>query len=183
MDLFDCIMGRRTCRRFKQEAIPPEDLERMVDAGRYVPTGYNKQPVRFALVSSEEKKAEAFGFTGWLTGQPQEGQRPAAYIAVCNDNDILSGEAGTHCAVYAVMLAAHALGYQSCWHGIGKKDELREVLGLPANIEPRVLVSLGKPDEKFEVSDSSDNWKVKKGDDGIVRLGKLSKDQVIVASI
>ena len=35
---------------------------------------------------------------------------------------------GTHAATYAVMLAAWAQGYGSCWHGIGKKDEVRDFL-------------------------------------------------------
>jgi nitroreductase len=182
MDFFDCVLGRRTCRRFRQDPVPESDLERIVDAGRYAPSGFNKQPQRFAIISSPGKVAEAFQYTGWLTGAPGEGERPAAYVAVLNDNDVLGGEPATHCATYAVMLAAWALGYGSCWHGVSRKAEMSAFLGLAANIEPRVLVSLGVPAEEFELSDPGP-WQVKKLADGLVTLGKLARDEAIVARL
>ena len=122
MEFFDAMFGRRCTRRFKEDvAVTREDIDRMVDAGRYAPTGYNKQPIRFAVVTSKEKVDEMFAFTGWLTGQPEEGQRPAAYIVVCNDASVSTGTTAADCATYAVMLAAHALGYGSCWHGCHTK--------------------------------------------------------------
>lgn len=182
MDFFDCVLGRRTCRRFRQDPVPPEHLERIVDAGRYAPSGFNKQPQRFAVISGPRKVAEAFEFTGWLTGRPPEGERPAAYVAVLNDNDVLGGEPATHCATYAVQLAAWALGYGSCWHGVRDKSELARFLGLAPNIEPRVLVSVGVPGEEFEVLDPGP-WQVKKGPDGVVRLGKLAREEAVVARL
>ena len=57
------------------------------------------------------------------------------------------------------------------------------MLGLPENIEPRVLISLGRPDEPFKVTDPSDEWKVTKDDEGTVHLGKLGRDQVTAADV
>jgi len=181
MDFFECVAGRRSTRRFKQDPIPREDFDRMIDAGRYAPTGFNKQPVRFAVISSPGKVAEAFKFTGWLTGKPPEGSRPAGYVVILNDNDVMGGDSAVHCATYAVMLAGWALGYGSCWHGVSKTEEMSEFLGLGGSIESRILVSLGKPDEPFVVEDPSTDWKVSKGDDGTVRLGKLGRDDVTLA--
>ena len=83
----------------------------------------------------------------------------------------------------AVMLAAHALGYGSCWHGVGKRAELRQLLGVAEYVEPRVDISLGRPAETFQVADPSDDRQVKKGDDGVVRLGELGRDKSVIARL
>ncbi len=186
MELFDCIFARRTCRRFGQSPIPIDDLEKIVDAGRYVPSGYNKQPQRFAIVHGAEAVAKVFdNYVGWLFGKAPKGERPVAYVAILNDCSVnKSGVPATHCATYAVMLAAWGLGYGSCWHGVDdkRKDAVREMLGLDENIDPRVFVSLGVPAEEFEVTDPGP-WQPKKGDDGVVRLGKVARDESILATI
>ena len=66
-------MTRRSCRRFKQDPVPREHLNRMMDAARYVPTGYNKPGLRFAIVASPDKVAGMCQFAGWLTGKPPTG--------------------------------------------------------------------------------------------------------------
>jgi nitroreductase len=181
MESFKCLLGRRSCRRFKQEAVDRTDLDRMIDAGRYAPTGYNKQAIRFAVISSAQKVCEAFAFTGWLTGTPPEGQRPAAYIVVLSDTTIAADATGAHCATYAVMLAAYSLGYGSCWHGCEGSEKVAQFLGLPAHLKPYILISLGKPDEDFCVHDPSSDWQVRKESDGTVHLGKRGRDEVTVA--
>ena len=180
MDAMTCLFQRRSCRRFKQDPIPRADLERMIDAGRYAPTGYNRQSIRFAIIDSPAKVAQAFEFTGWLTGAPPQGQRPAAYIVVLCDGQVGVDRTGAATASYAVMLAAWAMGYGSCWHGREGNEKFKAFLGLPDHHEPQVLISLGRPDEPFEVHDGSEDWKVRKADDGTVHLGKFSRRYVTV---
>lgn len=181
MDFFECAMGRRSCRRFKQTAIPREKIDRIIDAGRYVPSGFNVQTLRFAAILSPGKVARAFGFTGWLTGQPPEGERPVAYIAVCNDDQAARNEPAVYGATVAVMMAAHALGYGSCWHGVKGNEEFKALLGAPDDIAPHVLISLGKPHETFQVHDPATDHKVRKDGQGVVQVGKRGRNDSIIA--
>jgi len=181
MDVFECIFGRRSCRRFKADAVAREDLERMIDAGRYVPTGYNKQAVRFAVIASPEKVAETFQFTGWLTGTPPEHEQPTAYIVVLSDSGLGVDGTGARCAAYAIMLAAHALGYGSCWHGRENNEEFKAFLGLPAQYEPHILISLGRSAETSEVHDPATEWKIRKDDAGVIHVPKRGREEVTVA--
>lgn len=181
MEFFECVMGRRSCRRFKQDPVSREDLDRMIDAGRYAPTGYNKQPIKFALITSPEKVAQAFKFTGWLTGRPSEDEKPAAYVVILCDTEISDSDSAVSCATYAVMLAAHALGYGSCWHGCAGNEEVKAFLGLPDNLDPRLIVSLGRRAEEAVVHDPSTDWKVRKADDGKIHLGKFGRKDVTAA--
>jgi FMN reductase [NAD(P)H] len=183
MEAFECIFGRRTCRRFKQDPISQEDLGRIVDAARYAPTGFNHQSLRFVVIRSPEKVAEAFGFTGWLTGRPPEGQRPTAFIVVLNDSEVGVDTMGAHCATQNVMLAAWALGYGSCIHGMNGNEKFKAFLGLPEKYVPQVLLSLGRPDETFDVQDGSSEWKVSKDEAGVVHLGKFSREDVTVCEL
>ncbi len=183
MEFFECMLGRRSCRRFKQDPVRRADLDRMIDAGRYAPTGYNSQAIRFAIICSPQKVQEAFACTGWLTGRPPEGQQPAAYIVVLSDTNVGADATGAHCATYAVMLAAHALGYGSCWHGCEGNERVGELLGLPERFKPHILVSLGRPDEVCRVDDPSSDTKVRVEEDGTVRLGKRGREEVTVAVV
>ncbi len=184
MEFFECIFGRRSCRRFKQDPIPREHFDKMIDAGRYVPTGFNKQPVRFAIISSPENVAKAFECTGWLTGKPGINEAPVGYIVVLNDTEIAKDAyVASGAATYAVQLAAHSFGYGSCYHGCEGKQQIIDMLDLPENIEPRVLISLGKYGEKAVVHDPSDDWKPRLDDDGALHLGKLGLADVTVAVV
>jgi len=183
MDYFEAALGRRSCRRFKQDPIPREHLDMMIDAGRYVPTGFNCQPMRFAIIQSPEKVAQALGFTGWLTGWPSDDGGPVAFIVTLADKEVHEGKLPPELAAYAVMTAAHALGYGSCWHGVGRRDDMRKLLGISERYEPHVLISLGKPAETIVVHDPSDETRPRVDDDGVVHLGKLGRDQVTVAVV
>ena len=183
MEFFDCVFNRRTARRFLQDPVSKEDLHKMVDAARYAPTGYNNQSIRYIVISSPEKVAEAFQFTGWLTGRPSEDEKPAAYIAVLQDTSISKNRCDPPCAVYAIQLAAHALGYGSCWHGRRDNPEFKEFLGVAEHIEPQVLVSIGKSAETAVVHDPSDDWRVRKQEDGTIHLGKYALDDVILSEM
>lgn len=51
------IMERRSYKGFKGDPIPDDILDTIVEAGRYAPTGMNRQPWHFTVVKSEEGKA------------------------------------------------------------------------------------------------------------------------------
>lgn len=52
MDLFE---ERRACRAFTDEAIPREDLEKIVHAGLITPTAMNQQDIDILVVTDKEK--------------------------------------------------------------------------------------------------------------------------------
>ena len=56
MPLFDVILGRRIIRRYEDKEIPPDVLDKIVEAGRQSPFAVNKQPYRFVIVTDSEIK-------------------------------------------------------------------------------------------------------------------------------
>lgn len=62
----------------------------------------------------------------------------------------LMGTQGVAAAAENMLLAAHANGLGGCWRGtpIFCAPAIRRAFGLPANLEPQVLLELGYPAEK-----------------------------------
>jgi nitroreductase len=56
MDLLDLMRTTNTCRYYKPDPIAPDLLAKVLDAARWAPTGGNRQPLRFIVVSDREKK-------------------------------------------------------------------------------------------------------------------------------
>jgi nitroreductase len=58
MELIDVINQRRSIRKFKNDPIPDELIDELLEAARLAPSGSNIQPWRFVVVKSEEIKTK-----------------------------------------------------------------------------------------------------------------------------
>ena len=145
MEAIKCLKTRRTIRSFKDEKIPEEDLEEIIDCGRLAPTANNTQPWEFILIKNNDKLkeiGEACTYGDFI-------KNASACILVAGKNDkghlIEDGSAATE----NILLAAHALGYGGGWVAGWDKSYSDEVLSI-VNAEELELVSvlaIGIPDE------------------------------------
>lgn len=56
MDILNELKTRRSCRSFKDEMITEEELNKVLEAGMYAPTGMGKQsPIIIAITDKEER--------------------------------------------------------------------------------------------------------------------------------
>jgi len=56
MDVFEAIQTRRSVREFSADKIPKEDIEKILNMGRFAPTAGNIQPWKFLLLKNTERK-------------------------------------------------------------------------------------------------------------------------------
>lgn len=56
--LLQAMKSRRTIRQFKDMPVSDEDIEKILEAGRYCPTGTNAQDFTFTVLRSEKDEAE-----------------------------------------------------------------------------------------------------------------------------
>lgn len=54
--LLDGIHSRRSIRRYHDQSVPRTLIEQMLEAARWAPSAHNRQPWRFAVIESVEKK-------------------------------------------------------------------------------------------------------------------------------
>lgn len=52
------IKFRRSVRQFKKQAVEKEKIEQIIEAGRFTPTGSNKQKIRYVVMENPEEKIE-----------------------------------------------------------------------------------------------------------------------------
>ena len=56
MDVFEAILGRRSIRRFRDELLEEGQLEKLLEAARWAPSGANSQPWEFIVVRDPAMK-------------------------------------------------------------------------------------------------------------------------------
>jgi len=55
-EFLDVLKSRKSIRRYKSDPISDETLDKILEAGRWAPTGENYQPWRFIVVRSQETR-------------------------------------------------------------------------------------------------------------------------------
>ncbi len=158
-DLLEVMRGRRSVLRFKGDPLPEEDLQRILEAGRWAPSYANAQPWKFVVVREEEsRKALGRLVERVLVFRPGRvafaaaglGEAPVVIAVVVDParDPLHHLEAGA-AAAQNMALMAHALGYASFWAGVAGRGEvereIKRILGVPRGMRVVALLPLGKP--------------------------------------
>ena len=147
LQTWDAITSRRNVRQFTDRSIAAADLDRILKAGRRSPSSQNWQPWDFVLVTDREQLRELSGvFSGasHVAGS-------AATIAVVgpeSDNEFHRAQFDLGQATMSLTLAAADLGIGTCHAGVADMEMARRILGLPADRNWVLLISLGYPADR-----------------------------------
>ena len=117
------LIERRSCRSYKQDPIPAEILDQILEAGTYAATGMGKQsPIMIAVTDKEtrDKLSRMNAAVMGASNDPFYGA-PVVIIVLANravptylyDGSLVMGN---------LMNAAHALGIASCWIHRAKEE-------------------------------------------------------------
>lgn len=175
MDFAEIMRRRRMVRNYTDEPVPREVLERIVDRGRRAPSGGFSQGVRFVVVTEQDTRAriaeladEAKYVTGtglepWITRAPAHivvAMREDDYHDRYTKPDKLEQTGGEEVewrvpwwwvdagkAIMLLLLAAVDEGLGAGLFGLvgDRNDDVRELLGIPADLEVVGVVTVGHP--------------------------------------
>jgi nitroreductase len=155
----------RSNRRFREIfPVTPALMEKWVDNTRYCASTKNLQPLRYHVVADADTNAKVFdtlAWAGYLTDWdgPEPGERPTGYIVMAVDTDLCSPKAcqiDVGICAQTIMLGATEEGFGGCMIMSFKKAELKEILDMPENLEPVLVLALGRPIEDIRVVDMKD---------------------------
>jgi nitroreductase len=152
MEFYDVINKRKSVRKYKNDPIPDDVLNRILDAGRIAPSAKNYQPWHFIVIRDPETKkkvAEACSNQFFIADAD-------AIICGCALEKIAWGRMGNYMAAWPhdltiamdhMILAAANEGLGTCW--IGKFDEktVKDVLQIPEEVRVVALTPVGYPAE------------------------------------
>ena len=149
MELFEAIHGRHSQKKLKQDAVPHELIEKMLDAGAQAPNHYKVRPWRFVVLTgaARERLGDVFAASQLdrTPDLPPDASaktralplRAPVLIAVAADLPtgvkVLEVEniSAASAACMNMLLAAHALGLGAIWRtGEWARDpKVKEFLG------------------------------------------------------
>jgi nitroreductase len=157
MDAIEAILTRRSVRKYTDKAVSDETVRQLLQAAMSAPSAGNEQPWHFIVIRERKTLEQVPSF------HPNSHmlKQAALAILVCEDPqvEVYQGRGPMDCAAATqnMLLAAHSLGLGAVWVGIYPVEEriagMRKLLGIPSNVVPISLVSIGSPSERPKLED------------------------------
>ncbi len=168
--LKDLLLASRSYRSFDESVkITNEMLADWVDHVRYAPSSINLQMLKFVATTNEVLCEKLLANTRWAgklkdVKLPPEGHAPVAYVVICADNDVIptaqTFDKDVGICAQTIMLAAAESGFGGCMIGSFAPDAVAEILNLDTNLIPKLVLALGKPDERVKLVDEAHDGSV-----------------------
>lgn len=164
-ELQKAIQSRRSIRHFKNKPVPPDILERIIEAGRWTPTAKNAQDVSYLVLGEGRKIYETLAVRFFKKLKPLAGLVYPAARSLAIDDDFFLKKAPCALIVLsknhmngALAAANMALMAEACGLGVlysgfftiaaNHSRSLRKALGLKGKNAVATLV-LGYPDVAY----------------------------------
>ena len=153
MEYYDVIRKRKSVRKYKNDPIPDDVLNRILDAGRIAPSAKNIQPWHFIVIREPDMKkkvAEACRNQHFIA-------EADVIICGCALEKIAWGRMGNYMAAWPhdlsialehIILAATNEGLGTCWIGAFDEGMVKDVLGIPNGVRVVALTPVGVPAEE-----------------------------------
>lgn len=127
-EVLTCLEERRSVRKYKDEQISDAQLEAILKAGLYAPTGMNKQSPVMAVFQDKEIIAKLSRLNAEAMGRDVDPFYGApTVIMVLADKNVFTWVEDGALVMGNLMNAAHAVGVDSCWiHRAGNVSETPE---------------------------------------------------------
>lgn len=138
------VLSMRVVRCFRPDPIPEEEMEAVLEAGRWTGSSKNRQGWAFVVVDDPAGR-EALARAGDFTGPVLASAATVALVRLPGGNDFDIGRAAQN-----IMLAAAARGIGSCPIAFHRAEQAGEILGLPADHNCTWAIALGYPDQEAE---------------------------------
>ena len=137
MEALEAILTRRSTRKYSEQMPNRDSLEKIIESGRYAPSGSNSQKTHFIVITDKEILKElAFivqnefskmeitedmyvSLKGSIAAAKRGGYifyyGAPVLVVVANKKEYGNAMADSACALENMMIAANALNLGSCW--------------------------------------------------------------------
>lgn len=148
MSFLKLARSRYSSRKYKPVTVSREDLDYVLEAGRVAPSACNNQPWVIYIADREDQRSRIHECypAAWFRTAP-------VILVICGDHSRswVRSDGKDHCDIDAAILADHMTlaatdrGLATCWICAFDRGKCEKALGLPSNLEPMVILSLGYP--------------------------------------
>jgi nitroreductase len=144
------LTARASVREYRSDGVEPEDLDFLLACASTAPSAGNREAWDVIAVTDAETKD---ALSRAALHQRHVSAAPLVLV-VCARYDRSMSRYGERGRLYAVqdatiactylMLAAHARSLRSCWTGAFQEENVRQILGIPQDVRPIALLTIGK---------------------------------------
>ena len=149
--ILDLIKSRRSTRRFKPDMVSEEDLNGVLEAASWAPSGENAQPWKFIVIKNKETMHQILDYLPYKKFQAFIRNAPVLICIIINTKRskwaILDGTL----SIQNLMLEAWARGLGTCfsaWYPTvpsSVKQDVKNLLEIPEKWEIITFTPLGYP--------------------------------------
>ncbi|MCK5213939.1 MAG: nitroreductase family protein [Candidatus Omnitrophica bacterium] len=163
MSFLELAKKRRSCRKYAEQSVPEEALERCLEVARLAPSACNSQPWKFIVVQDpvlRNQLAEK-AFSGIYAMNQFARQAPALVVVIREDSkpaaqvgQMIQGtqynliDLGIACEHFVLQAEEEGLG--TCFLGWFDAKQTKKVLSIPKRKKVDLIISVGyalkKPD-------------------------------------
>lgn len=154
--MLELIISRQSDRKYSDNPVEKEKLERIIEAGRMAPSACNAQPWKLIVVTEPDllKKVAVAASARLLGMNSFVGQAPLMIVVVRESPNFSSKVGGTikkkdyslidiGIAAENICLQAKAEGIGSCMIGWFDEPGLRKILSIPRTKRVELIITLG----------------------------------------
>ncbi len=152
MDFLKLAADRYSVRKFKNQHLEQEVIDKILQAGHLAPTGCNYQPQRILVLNTDESIEKLKNCTKCHFNAPTA-------MLVCYNKDeswvrkydgALSAPVDAAIVTTHMMLEAYSVGVGSTWVMHFDPFAMTEAFNIPENIVPVALLVMGYPADDAE---------------------------------
>lgn len=155
------ILERRSIRKYTNERVSREEIEKLIEAAYSAPSACNKKPFKIYVITNEEV-LNKLDKSGRYTNM-----HSPLIIVVCGDmkkalprylKEYWIQDASA--VSQNILLASTSLGLGSCWCGVYLQEDVMknvsEILNLDEDTIPFSLIHIGHPNEEKQANSGYD---------------------------
>lgn len=159
--MLDLLMKRRSIRKYKDQEVEKEVLEKILTGALTSPTSKNRRPWELIVVNDKEL-LNKLGDSRGAASRPLK-NAPLAIVVLGDPekSEIWIEDASIISTV--IQLVAESLGLGSCWIQVRNRltednqnveDYVRNILNIPTKYNVENMIAIGYPDEEKKPHDS-----------------------------
>lgn len=144
------IFNRRSIRKFKNQPVETEKIDRLLRAAMQAPSAANQQPWEFIVVQEKDMLDRVSKTSPYAKPVAESA---ATFLLLANENVIrvpTAWEQDLGASAENLLLEAVRLGLGGVWFGVATSDSVTDnvrcLFNLPDHIKPFAMISVGYPD-------------------------------------
>lgn len=146
-DFLDLAKARYSCRKFSDQPVEKEKLDKILEAAAAAPTAKNLQPWKVWVLQSEGAMEKVRGTTKYDFGAPVilavGAYAPDAWVRPSDERNF--GDVDAAIVATQVMLEVHDLGLGTTWVGFFDAPKMKEAFPEMADYDLIALFPIGYP--------------------------------------